>query len=108
MQEALKFSTGIITSSQGPRGLSQGTMTAKAVIRGVEKGTLVLVNGVPMNQSGMYNLQDIASDSVEKNVKSDIVLTVNNILDRDDNINHGSSHYSTVPTNFLLTYNYRL
>lgn len=41
------------------------------------------------------------------NVKSDIVLTVNNILDRDDNINHGSSHYSTVPTNFLLTYNYR-
>ena len=42
------------------------------------------------------------------NVKSDIVLTVNNILDRDDNINHGSSHYSTVPTNFLLTYNYRL
>lgn len=66
MQEALKFSTGIITSSQGPRGLSQGTMTAKAVIRGVEKGTLVLVNGVPMNQSGMYNLQDIASDSVEK------------------------------------------
>lgn len=66
MQEALKFSTGIITSSQGPRGLSQGTMTAKAVIRGVEKGTLVLVNGVPMNQSGMYSLQDIASDSVEK------------------------------------------
>ena len=42
------------------------------------------------------------------NVKNDIVLTVNNILDRDDNINHGSSHYSTVPTNFLLTYNYRL
>lgn len=41
-------------------------MTAKAVIRGVEKGTLVLVNGVPMNQSGMYSLQDIASDSVEK------------------------------------------
>ena len=36
------------------------------MIRGVEKGTLVLVNGVPMNQSGMYSLQDIASDSVEK------------------------------------------
>lgn len=42
------------------------------------------------------------------NVKSDIILTINNILDRDDNINHGSSHYSTVPANFLLTYNYRL
>lgn len=66
VQEAVKFSTGIIASSQGPRGLSQGTMTAKAVIRGVEKGTLVLVDGVPINQSGMYNLQDISTDAVQK------------------------------------------
>ncbi len=66
VQEALKFSTGIIVSSQGPKGLSQGTMSAKAVIRGVEKGTLVLVDGVPMNQGGMYNLQDISADTVEK------------------------------------------
>lgn len=41
-------------------------MFAKAVIRGVEKGTLVLVDGVPMNQSGMYQLQDISTDAVEK------------------------------------------
>lgn len=41
VQEALKFSTGIITHGQGPRNISQGTMTSKAVIRGVEKGTLV-------------------------------------------------------------------
>ncbi|MDY6084597.1 MAG: TonB-dependent receptor [Dialister sp.] len=41
------------------------------------------------------------------NSQNDIILTVNNILDRDDNIDHGSSHYGTVPTNFLLTYNYR-
>lgn len=66
VQEALKFSTGIITSSQGPKGLAQGVMTAKAVIRGVEKGTLVLVDGVPINQSGMYSLQDISTDSVKK------------------------------------------
>lgn len=38
VQEALKFSTGIITHGQGPRNISQGTMTSKAVIRGVEKG----------------------------------------------------------------------
>lgn len=42
------------------------------------------------------------------NAKQDIVLTVNNILDRDDNISHSSSHYRTIPTNFLLTYHYRL
>ena len=66
VQEALKYSTGVIASGQGPKGLSQGTMFAKAVIRGVEKGTLVLVDGVPMNQSGMYQLQDISTDAVEK------------------------------------------
>ncbi|MDU7215878.1 MAG: TonB-dependent receptor [Dialister sp.] len=66
VQESLKYSTGIIASGQGPKGLSQGTMFAKAVIRGVEKGTLVLVDGVPMNQSGMYQLQDISTDAVEK------------------------------------------
>ena len=50
MQEALKFSTGLIIHAQGPRNISQGTMTNKVVIRGVEKGTLVLVDGVPINQ----------------------------------------------------------
>lgn len=41
-------------------------MTNKVVIRGVEKGTLVLVDGVPINQSGRYNLEDIPTDAVEK------------------------------------------
>lgn len=66
MQEALKFSTGLITHAQGPRNISQGTMTSKVVIRGVEKGTLVLVDGVPMNQSGRYNLEDIPVDIVDR------------------------------------------
>ena len=52
--------------AQGPRNISQGTMTNKVVIRGVEKGTLVLVDGVPINQSGRYNLEDIPTDAVEK------------------------------------------
>ena len=66
VHEALKFSTGIIMHAQGPRNISQGTMTNKAVIRGVEKGTLVLVDGMPLNQSGRYNLEDIPTDSIEK------------------------------------------
>ena len=66
VQEALKFSTGIITHAQGPRNISQGTMTSKAVIRGVEKGTLVLVDGVPINQGGRYNLEDIPVESIDR------------------------------------------
>lgn len=66
VQEALKFSTGIITHGQGPRNISQGIMTSKAVIRGVEKGTLVLVDGVPINQSGRYNLEDIPVESIDR------------------------------------------
>lgn len=66
VQEALKFSTGIITHAQGPRNISAGTMTSKAVIRGVEKGTLVLVDGVPINQGGRYNLEDIPVESIDR------------------------------------------
>ncbi|WP_440254168.1 TonB-dependent receptor plug domain-containing protein [Dialister succinatiphilus] len=66
VQEALKFTTGIIAHAQGPRNISQGTMTNKIVIRGVEKGTLVLVDGVPINQAGRYNLEDIPTESIEK------------------------------------------
>lgn len=66
MQEALKYTTGLIIHAQGPRNISQGTMTNKVVIRGVEKGTLVLVDGVPLNQGGRYNLEDIPVDTVER------------------------------------------
>ena len=38
---------------------------------------------------------------------SDITLTINNILDREDNISHTSSHYSATPINWMLSYNYR-
>ncbi len=66
LQEALKFTTGIIIHAQGPRNISQGTMSNKVVIRGVEKGTLVLIDGVPINQSGRYNLEDIPVETVER------------------------------------------
>lgn len=41
-------------------------MTSKAVIRGVEKGTLVLIDGVPINQGGRYNLEDIPVESIDR------------------------------------------
>lgn len=64
--EALKYSEGIIYHAQGPMGNAQGKMTSKVIIRGVEKGTLVLIDGVPLNLHGRYNLEDIPLDDIEK------------------------------------------
>jgi len=66
LQEALKFATGVIVSGSGTKGTPKGTMTSKVVIRGVEKGTLVLVDGMPINQNGRYDLGNITTDMVER------------------------------------------
>lgn len=64
--DVLRNTLGVNTHSQGFNGTSMGTMTSKIMIRAVEKGTLVLVNGVPMNMDGKYNLEDIPTGSIEK------------------------------------------
>ena len=64
--DVLQNTLGVNTQSQGFNGTGMSTMTSKVMIRGVEKGTLVLVNGVPMNQDGKYNLEDIPTESIEK------------------------------------------
>ena len=46
--DVLQNTLGVNTQSQGFNGTGMSTMTSKVMIRGVEKGTLVLVNGVPM------------------------------------------------------------
>ena len=60
--DVLQNTLGVNTQSQGFNGTGMSTMTSRVMIRGVEKGTLVLVNGVPMNQDGKYNLEDIPTD----------------------------------------------
>lgn len=64
--DVLQNTLGVVTQSQGFNGTSMGTMTSKVMIRGVEKGTLILFNGVPLNLDGKYNLEDISSDIVER------------------------------------------
>ena len=60
--EVLRQSLGVSVTSQGPNGVSYGSMTSEATIRGVERGTLVLVDGMPLNQDGKYNLEDIPTE----------------------------------------------
>lgn len=64
--EILRNSLGITSSNQVPNGIALSSMTSKINIRGVDKGTLVLVDGIPINQDGKYNLEDIPADMIEK------------------------------------------
>jgi iron complex outermembrane receptor protein len=64
--EALKFTEGVSYYSLGPGGQSYGGMTSKLVMRGIESGTLVLLNGIPINLNGKYNLEDIPVSQVER------------------------------------------
>ena len=64
--EALKYQAGLVYHSMGPQGQSWGNMTSKIIIRGVDSGTLVMVNGVPVNMNGYYNLEQIPVDTVER------------------------------------------
>ena len=64
--DVLTNTLGVSVQSQGFNGTAMGTMTSKIMIRGAQVGTLVLVNGVPMNMDGKYNLEDIPSEAIEK------------------------------------------
>ncbi|MGP1365779.1 MAG: TonB-dependent receptor plug domain-containing protein [Schwartzia sp. (in: firmicutes)] len=57
---------GVSFASFAPLGASMGTMMNKATIRGIDNGTLVMVNGNPVASRGLYNLQEIPADSIEK------------------------------------------
>lgn len=46
-----------------------------------------------------------ARDSPDKN--TEVVLSVDNILDRKDNLSHSSSYYYSAPVNYLLSFSYK-
>lgn len=64
--EALRFSTGLTVDGKAPGGASYGSMTSKIAIRGIEKGTLVMMNGTPINFRGLYSLDSIPADIIER------------------------------------------
>lgn len=57
---------GVSFASFAPLGASMGTMMNKATIRGIDNGTLVMVNGNPVAGRGLYNLQEVPADSIER------------------------------------------
>lgn len=66
LQQALAYMDGVVYSSMGSNGTAASSMTSKIIIRGVEDGTLVMVNGTPINWRRKYNLEDIPLESIER------------------------------------------
>lgn len=66
VQTLLQTVPGVVYQAKGPGGATIGAMTSKISIRGVETGTLVLVNGSPINYRGLYNLENISTDNIER------------------------------------------
>lgn len=65
--EALKFSEGLVYHSQGPAGQSISTMTSKIISRGMDKGTIVMINGVPINlRGGSVTLENLPIAGIER------------------------------------------
>ena len=64
--EALKFSTGLTYDGYGAMGHLYSSMTAKMVIRGMDRGTVILLDGVPTNLSGYYALEHLPPENIEK------------------------------------------
>ena len=66
LQQALSFLDSVVYNSMGSNGTAASSMTSKIIIRGVEDGTLVMINGTPVNWRRKYNLEDIPLESIEK------------------------------------------
>ena len=66
LQQALSFLDSVVYTSMGSNGTASSSMTSKIIIRGVEDGTLVMINGTPVNWRRKYNLEDIPLESIEK------------------------------------------
>lgn len=64
--DALQFTEGVLLYSQNPYGQSTGRMSSEVALRGMKKGALVMVNGVPLNMNGLFQLDNIPVENVAK------------------------------------------
>ena len=64
--DAVNMVHGITSFSYGASGLEYGAMDSRVNIRGLERGSLILVNGVPMNLNGKGGLSSIPTGSIAR------------------------------------------
>lgn len=63
---ALAGITGIAYKSFGAAGGHMGTMSNEIAIRGIKNGTLVMINGNPINARGKYYLDAIPTERIDR------------------------------------------
>lgn len=64
--DALEHTIGFNSMSYGPAGTDYGMSPSRTMIRGLDKGTLVLVNGAPINLLNYNGSGGIPLEAVEK------------------------------------------
>ncbi|WP_371378622.1 TonB-dependent receptor plug domain-containing protein [Sporomusa aerivorans] len=64
--DALAFTQGITNFAYGPGGQDYGAMDSRVVIRGFDRGALVLINGAPINLLNKNSLDSIPLETVER------------------------------------------
>ena len=64
--DAVNMVPGITSFSYGASGLEYGAMDSRVNIRGLERGSLILVNGIPMNLNGKGGLSSIPTGSIAR------------------------------------------
>lgn len=75
--EVLGKQPGFTYKSMGPLGIGMGTSHTETIIRGINNGTLVLVNGNLISWRGRYNLESIPVQNIER---IEIVKTGGSVL----------------------------
>ena len=66
--EGLSKSCSLAFKTQGPLGLSNGSMTSELSVRGLPGGELVLINGMPIQSAGgaSYDLDTIPLEQIDR------------------------------------------
>ena len=64
--EALAQADSVAYAAFGQNGAAMGTMSNDVVIRGIDNGTLILLNGQPISWRGKYDLSSIPASSIAR------------------------------------------
>ena len=65
--EIIERQVGTTNNAYGPGGREYGGSNTRTVIRGLDKGTLVMVNGAPINMLNTNSMEGIPAQVIEKN-----------------------------------------
>lgn len=64
--DAIQSQVGVESTGYGDGGQDFGFSSGRTVVRGYDRGTLVMVNGIPMNLKNYNSLAGIPKDMIEK------------------------------------------